>query len=363
MIKTNKYTGCLIGGAAGDALGYPVEFMRDLQIISAYGNYGITEYALKNGVALFSDDTQMSLFTATALLTADAENSGIFDSDKHLKAIAGSYIDWLKTKNSNHCSCDPHCWLANINGLYSSRGPGLTCLDAISSFSSGTYGTMEKPINDSKGCGGIMRVAPIGLWGNTRKMPIEEIALLAAKSAALTHGHILGYIPAAAMSHIIYSLVSESCSTLKEAVEDAMRCIENLFEPTNERRSCLYLMNKAVELANSGRNDIFCINTLGQGWVAEETLAIAIFCAMKYHNDFERAIITAVNHSGDSDSTGSVTGNILGAYLGIDAIGEKFRTNLELYELIETVAEDLAAENSDEIENFREKYIEKTFKM
>lgn len=68
MRNQDKFRGCLIGGAAGDALGYAVEFMRDQDIFRRYGEQGITEYEMIDGVAQFSDDTQMMLFTATGLL-------------------------------------------------------------------------------------------------------------------------------------------------------------------------------------------------------------------------------------------------------------------------------------------------------
>lgn len=82
------------------------------------------------------------------------------------------------------------------------------------------------------------------------------------------------------------------------------------------------MIDKAIDLANEDVDDLEAIRELGQGWVAEETLAIAIYCALKYSNDFDKALIASVNHSGDSDSTGAVTGNILGAYLGLSGIPE-----------------------------------------
>ena len=68
MRNLDKFRGCLIGGAAGDALGYEVEFMLADEIFDRFGDNGITEYSLHNGVAQISDDTQMTLFTATGLL-------------------------------------------------------------------------------------------------------------------------------------------------------------------------------------------------------------------------------------------------------------------------------------------------------
>ena len=83
------------------------------------------------------------------------------------------------------------------------------------------------------------------------------------------------------------------------------------------------------------------IHQLGEGWVAEETLAIAVYSALKYERDFDKAIRTAVNHNGDSDSTGAVCGNILGTYLGYDAIPKKYKEHLELHDIIMEIADDL----------------------
>ena len=75
--------------------------------------------------------------------------------------------------------------------------------------------------------------------------------------------------------------------------------------------------------------------------MAEETLAIAVYCALRYSDDFEKGITAAVNHDGDSDSTGAVTGNILGAALGFEAIPQKYLDKLELKDIIIEIAEDL----------------------
>ncbi|MBR5057195.1 MAG: ADP-ribosylglycohydrolase family protein, partial [Clostridiales bacterium] len=64
-------------------------------------------------------------------------------------------------------------------------------------------------------------------------------------------------------------------------------------------------------------------------------------CALRHSDDFSSAIIAAVNHSGDSDSTGSITGNIVGALLGYDAIDEKWKKDLELKDTILEIADDL----------------------
>lgn len=343
MKNLDKYQGCLLGGAVGDALGYTVEFLQADEIFKKYGSNGITKFELKNGVAQISDDTQMTLFTANGLIlgTTRAITRGIMG--KYADYIGYCYKDWLKTQRKNKLKEDEiyYSWLLNIPELWNIRAPGNTCLSAIEA---GAKGTIEKPINSSKGCGGIMRVAPVGIYFYDNIATIEEIDIIGAEAAALTHGHELGYISAAAFTHIIYLLAHSFEITIEAAVLDSMETMKKLFPKAKHLKSMLTLMQKAMDLSKENLGDLKAIEILGQGWVAEETLAIAIYCALKYSNDFEKAILTAVNHGGDSDSTGALTGNIMGAYLGLSKVPLKFIENLELKDVILEVAEDLFKE-------------------
>ena len=339
MRDLNKFKGCLIGGAVGDALGYAVEFMPDHAILEKYGNNGITEYELHNGIAEISDDTQMTMFTANGLLlgTTRGKLRGIMGP--YSGYIAHCYGDWLRTQTEKFPLAEEfhYSWLVNVPELFSQRAPGKTCISAIRQ---GACGTMEEPVNNSKGCGGIMRVAPIGLYFNDRRQTIQYVDRLGAEAAALTHGHELGYLPAAAFVHIIQR-VSGYGDTILEAVQDMLDVIPTIFPNGEYLEKLMGLVYKATGLSQLGINDSEAIRQLGEGWVAEETLAIAVYCALKYSNNFEKGIIASVNHSGDSDSTGAVTGNILGASLGYGAIPEKFTERLELKEIIIELAEDL----------------------
>ncbi|RHQ98562.1 ADP-ribosylglycohydrolase family protein [Peptoclostridium sp. AF21-18] len=86
----NRFKGCILGGAVGDALGYPIEFMSEEEIFSIYGKGGITVYNLNNGVAEISDDTQMILFTIDGLILSD--------NDDEVESIRKCYIDWANTQ-------------------------------------------------------------------------------------------------------------------------------------------------------------------------------------------------------------------------------------------------------------------------
>lgn len=346
----DKIRGGLFGGAVGDALGYPVEFRSYHSILLHYGEGGIQEYALNpgNGLALISDDTQMSLFTANGIIFGDTRG--------HMRGIWGgttcyvqeAYKDWLETQTGGRKRRDDFhaSWLLDVPVLHCRRAPGNTCLSALER---GQYGSMKAPINNSKGCGGIMRVAPFGLYyppGYCFESR-EKLDEAGAELAALTHGHSLGYIPAAILTHIVNAAVYGDCprgDTLPDAVEDAMDAAARLFGGDAHWPELRTLVARAEELSGNGGSDEENIRALGEGWVAEETLAIAVYCALRYAGDFSRGVIAAVNHSGDSDSTVAVTGNILGAWLGYEAIEDKWKKNLELSDVILEIADDLTDE-------------------
>lgn len=344
----DKIKGSLIGGAAGDALGYPVEFMNYHQIIESFGEKGITEYKLHDGVAQISDDTQMALFTANAILFAETRRCMRGIGGNPVSYAPQCYLDWLKTQTQQYSpsskEIDEHriSWLLDVPELYARRAPGTTCIDSLYAIKRGSCGTIDKHFNFSKGCGGVMRVAPLGLHYDFRCVAIEELDMMGAELAAITHGHSLGYMPAAVLTHILTSIVySDSEPKLSDIFVQARDTVKQLFSSDRYIDKLVTLINLAMELTENSDDDVENIKRLGKGWVAEETLAIAIYCSLKYQNDFSKGIIAAVNHRGDSDSTGAITGNILGALLGYNRIDIKWKNNLELFHVISEMAEDL----------------------
>lgn len=202
-------------------------------------------------------------------------------------------------------------------------------------------GSIDNPLNHSKGCGGIMRVAPLALRYNSCGK-LNDLDKEGAEIAAITHGHPLGYMSAAVLVHIINRIVySKQEMTLKEIVQEAEDTAAEIFSDDSYLGKLIQLIDLAVTLSENHERDLDNIHQLGAGWVAEETLGIAIYCALKYQDDFSAGIRAAVNHSGDSDSTGAVTGNILGALCGYEAIEEKWKQHLELSDVILEMADDL----------------------
>ncbi|MGM9936948.1 MAG: ADP-ribosylglycohydrolase family protein [Candidatus Ornithomonoglobus sp.] len=359
--KRDRIRGCLLGGAAGDALGYPVEFMTYEEILKSRGADGICDYSLdfEEGLALVSDDTQMTLFTANGILLGETENK-LSGENKPIQAyVYKAYIDWLATQTGNKQLEKPETWLYDIPELHVRRAPGTTCLNALIA---GKMGCIEKPINNSKGCGGVVRAAPAGLCGLNHM----ESAKLGAEIAAITHGHPLGYIPAAVLAYTVHAAAyrdEASVVTLKSIVLDAVNVVSGIFAEAVYLPKLRELIDKAVSLSENSRTDIENIQTLGEGWIAEETLAIAVYCSLRYCGDFSNGIIAAVNHSGDSDSTGAVTGNILGAWLGYNKIEEKWKRNLELKRTLLEIADDLCDGCCTEDEKWIRKYGERAYKI
>ena len=355
--------GCLMAGAAGDALGYEVEFMSRRSILSRFGENGITKFALdRNGKALISDDTQMTLFTANGLLMGLTRGYMRGIGAPLETYVDGAYLDWYYTQTGKKKELlinDWHyTWLRDLPEMAQLRAPGNTCMDACERLFRG-----EKVVNNSKGCGGIMRVAPMALLDagyasrDENIYSIEELAEAGGEIAEVTHKHPLGFLPASLLTVLLYKIVPMSPKQVREEIDsivaDTVNILDRIYKSKYDadKRYLKELTMKAVQLAHTDIADADAIRQLGEGWVAEETWAIALYCAIRHIDSVEDAIIASVNHDGDSDSTGSVCGNIMGAIYGYEHIkernifcpeGKKLEDTLELSEIILALADDLS---------------------
>lgn len=333
---------CLLGGAAGDALGAPVEFMRLDEIHREFGPAGITSPPVLLGISQISDDTQMSIFTAEGVLRAIVcdESQGVCNP---VEVLHRAYLRWLYTQGirppGSSLSNEIDGWLVQRPALFARRAPGQTCLAALGS---GRMGSVCNPINGSRECGGVVRVAPIGLASS-----VAETFALGADAAAITHGHPTAYLSAGAFAAIIRSVMEGAA--LQEAVTYAM----SLLRPHPGHEDVCSAVEQAMCMAAHRAPSARVIESIGSGWAAEEALAIAVYCAMVHADDFVAGVRLAANHSGDSDATAAMTGNLLGAMLGRAAIPESWLERLELREEIEALARDLATGFSHGDEWFR----------
>ncbi len=336
--RLSRSVGCMLGGAVGDSLGAAVEFLSLDQIRRRYGRFGITQFEEAYGrKGAITDDTQMLLFTAEGLILSKVRTE-YADGDLAIQAIYHAFLRWLFTQDTHRqaqlikdfgaCSVIDGI-LTGYKDLFSQRAPGNSCLSALRS---GKMGTMDQPINDSKGCGGVMRVAPIGL----AYPDAERAFLLGCDSAAITHGHPTGYLSAGFLASLISRIVLNE--PILGAISDSIRILRSY----KSNAECLRAVEGAVDLSQNQNPSPEVIESIGgAGWVADEALAIGLYCALVAGDDFSRGVILAANHSGDSDSTGSITGNIVGARYGTEVIPNEWLSDLEMKEVIEEVATDL----------------------
>lgn len=308
----------LLAGAIGDALGWPIEFRSYDAIIDEYGSLGCAKFKLNyQGLAEITDDTQMTLFTLEGIV-----NYLYLKKFTSLEeSIFQSYLRWNKTQSSKYVAFTSSDFdLMSYSQLFHRRSPGHTCTSALDR---GIMGTVMQPINDSKGCGGVMRVAPIGYFFDKDQAFEHGCAI-----AAITHGHPLGYLSAGALAYLM-SMIFDG----EELESSVVQTISKL-EPISNAQHQLSLLKMAFDLSKSDKSDIQCIKELGEGWVGEEALAISVFCSLRYATDLNKALSVCVTHDGDSDSTGSITGNILGAYLGMCALNDEWLNVLEVTKIV-----------------------------
>ncbi|AHI01801.1 hypothetical protein GCM10010174_87250 [Kutzneria viridogrisea] len=339
---SERVMGSLLAGAVGDALGAPIEFLSIESIRGQHGPEGVTG---PGASGLITDDTQMTLFTLEGLIRAHVRDRVSGPGDP-LPIVQHAYQRWLHTQGVEWPQAGgpfaervphPDGWLITERGLFEVAAPGNTCLSALRKFAAGSPpGTFTNRINDSKGCGGVMRAAPAALWSAD---PVEVFSLGAA-TAALTHSHPTGYISAGALAFLVHGLLTSS------SLPAAIAALTRVLQRWAGHEEQLAALERAVRLADEGRVSPERIaEELGGGWIGEEALAIAVY-AMLVTDTLADALLVSVNHSGDSDSTGAICGNLAGALYGVRSIPADWLDRLELRQVITTLGEDALTEFS-----------------
>lgn len=307
MEIADRLEGCLKLGALGDALGYMIEFDRTDEIVREHGIGGIRlARLLQDPCPVVSDDTQMTLFTAEGILDASRQPDPASPDGGLMRSVSDAYVRWYGTQEG-FSGLRPD-GLASSEIMNRRRAPGHTCL---SGCLAGAVGTPASPANDGDGCGGVMRVAPLAFLSGTASSAFS----LGARGAALTHGHPTAWLSAGMLTHMLHNVSRDM------DVENAAwaACEEASRYPGSGQVT--ELVEKAVMLFWTGeRAAPSVIEKIGSGWNGREALAIAVYAVLASEGDPARCIEIGAFHSGDSDSTASVAGQMLGASMGWQAI-------------------------------------------
>lgn len=345
----DKFEGAIMGSAIGDAFGYPLMKMDFDEICGTFEKKGAMELAIsrKTKTALFTEATQMSLFTADGILWAQNEHMAdenaavanyVFYSYQmwlymQTKTIAGPEYEWLFDKKQN----------PNISSLLKSKGLGRSRrlndsnIDALLDAKDNNYGTLNKKVNDNTDAGAVKRVVSVGLfYGKSPDMAFR----MGCDIGAITHSHPDGYLPCGVYAAIVAELMTDK--SVDDAVNNAMALLAAY--PNNE--NTYNMLQSAIDLAaNEDVDPQDGVNELGDGFSAVSCLAIAVYSAIVHQTNYRFAIELSANHDGDSAACGAITGGILGVWYGRKKLPKQWIKKMQYQELLETVA-DVLFENS-----------------
>ncbi|MDI3388848.1 ADP-ribosylglycohydrolase family protein [Streptomyces sp. B-S-A8] len=305
-------TGSLLGLALGDALGFPTEFNDVPQILAKFGPWRQLELPRQ---AYITDDTQMTLALARALRRASER--GVCGPERFAHLVRQEYVAWNVSPDNN-------------------RAPGATCIRACELLADETRDWRDASQMHSKGCGAIMRVAPLGL------LPGLDDSVRAGASqlqSALTHGHPTA-LAAGDLTSYAVRLLAEGVDPVglvgrlrSYALEHRTTYREDWLgdlwtrsqDPSAEHfvargwDECLAVLERlAAAVADANPELDPCLAT-GQGWIAEEALATGLLCFLLFPDEPVTALRRAACTSGDSDSLACLAGAFAGAHLGADA--------------------------------------------
>lgn len=279
----------LFGLALGDALGAPTEFIKLPEIKRQYSGY-IQD---PPDPALYTDDTQMTLALTEGLLDAGLDT----DLDAQMNAVGKRFMAWLDDVEDH-------------------RAPGMTCITAVENFARGV-GWREAGIVNSKGCGSAMRVATIGYLYQHDERRLREVA---HASGLITHGHPTAVAASIAAAYAV-KLALDGVPT-SQYLPRILPFVDGISE---EFDAALY----RVGHAGAWSDEEAALDHIGQGWVGEEAVALALYCVIRFPDDYSACVRRGANSNGDSDSIACIAGGISGARLGLDAIPAAWRERCE----------------------------------
>ena len=332
------FRGALLGLAVGDAMGYTVDSKTLVQICEDYGPNGLLGYDLVNGYADVTSYTQVAAFCANGLLLGLTRGQMQGRMAPLVRYVNLALREWSR---SQHYSAPErnHCWLSTQPELKRRRCMDTRMLDALNRPA---QGSMEEPQNRSDHPGGLTQAVSVALAARHLDLGQPEIDRLAAEAVALTHGNPEAFLSSAVLAHGLSLLLEQPELPIGEIVSRTVDAVQLQFGREYGQTTHIWeLLRMAQTLAASdiirqteAMEQLRCIT-------APEVLAGALYACLTCHGDFDTAIITAVNHSGRSAAVGAVTGALLGAKLGEDALPEFYLECLEPAGVLQELADDL----------------------
>lgn len=335
----SAYRGCLLGLAVGDAMGYTVDARSMAEIREDYGPNGLLGYDLVNGYADVTSYTQLAAFTCNGLLLGLTRGQMQGKMAPFVRYIGLSHREWAASQRPWGRPSRTFCWLIHRKEMCRRHCMDTWMLDTLSRE---TLGTPEEPANHFATPGSITAAAGVGLFFDPENMDQAEIDRLGAEAVALTHGSPLAFLPGALLAHLISCTLRNTLCGMKELLEEAMDAFSRQFSHEYAQTDDICaLVRQAIAL--SGDESTVPVDAMERLRCENgaQVLAGAVYACLVGQEDFDTAMIIAVNHSGRSAAVGAVTGAILGARLGVEALPEFYLECLEPAEILMELADDL----------------------
>ena len=331
--NVSVYEGCLLGMAIGDAMGYTVDAKTWDEIREDYGPNGLLGYDVANGCVEVSSYTQLGAYVANGLLLAVSRGK----ADLYPKYIQMAMKEWARRQNLPRDPEKYYCWISHVSCLRRRHCRDSRMLDALRNPN---LGTVEKPINKNPTPGSMTAAAMVGLIYDNKRLGMSQVGRFGAEAVAATHGGTEAFLSGAVLAYVIADICNAPQRTLKEHFLWAIDTMENQFYNKYPKAGEIAdFLKQTIDFAAKGKEH--GMETLECN-SADQCLAGAMYACLVSEEDFDTAIITAVNHSGRSAAVGAMTGAILGAKLGKEELPAFYLEGLEVAEVLSHLARDIA---------------------
>ena len=332
--KLSVIQGCMLGMAVGDAMGAGVDNKSLEDIRADYGPDGLLGYDLANGFAEVSSYTQVAAFALNGLLVAMTRGQLRMPFIPH---ITVALKEWARSQYFPRETERRSCWLCREPQMRRRRIMDARTLDA---FTRDMIGTPEKPRNSANGPGTLPAAAVAGLLFTPERMEVSDVGTLGAQTVALTHGDPMAFLSGAALAYMVAGIIQDPQSTLEAHFTNAAEAVAAQFANFPEAGLLCKKIKNAVHMAQDNTEEVMekleCMT-------ASQVLCGAVYACMACGEDFDRAMIIAINHSGKSAAVGAVAGTILGARLGVEALPGFYLESLDAGSVLRELSTDFAS--------------------
>lgn len=332
----DTYRGCLLGLAVGDAMGMPVDDMTWDQIQENYGPHGLLGYDLRGDFAEITSYTQVAAYVCNALLLSVSRGKG----DKMLDYVKLGLKEWTRSQQFARDPEGSYCWVAKLPAFRRRYCRDARMLDTLRLAA---MGFPEKGPNSYTTPGSLTSAIAVGMFYNPQRLTPPQIGELAVQIVSLTHGDPCAFLSAAVLSYAIAGILLERSMPLDQQFTAAISAMRNQFRGKySQVQTVSDVLTAAVERAK-GAEPMDKVMEEFQCYSAMNCLAGAIYASIANSEDFDTAMITAVNHSGYSSAVAGVTGAILGAKMGYSSLPDFYLESLEPVKALCQLSDDMVS--------------------